>query len=99
MRKIKIEISKARIESYSITFDEADKINISTTIGLYTEQNKKITTYSLSTESWNKETQVELPLEVIDPIKKIGQALEIVATRHIRRGQKALSVPNKENDD
>jgi hypothetical protein len=91
MRNIDIQITKSRLENYHVTFDKDDKINISCTIGLYTDAMKKISEYSLSTNAWNNDNKFEMPISVRHPIKKIGEALEIVATLKCREGQLALT--------
>ena len=63
---------------------------VSATIALFTEEQKHITDFQISTNSWNKEHKFDLPIEMITPIQKIAGALEHVIVEHIREGQLKL---------
>ena len=89
MSKIKIEITKSKIESFTVSFED-EKINISTTIGLYTDTDRKISSFSLSSTAWNEENKIEVPFNCIIPIKNIAEELEIITTLKCREGQLML---------
>lgn len=98
MRKLNIEITKAQLKSFQVSFDETkDRPEVSATICLYTEQGKEITQYSIFTDCWNKEQKFELPIDMYSPIYEIGKGLEILVTRHCREGQLSLNAP-EQND-
>ena len=100
MRKINIEITKAQIESFSVSLDpEKEQPQVSATIGLYTEHGKKITTYSIYTNAWSSEQKFELPLQMFNPIYEIAKQLEIVVVKHVREGQLALPAQTEEQND
>ena len=82
MRKIDISITKAKLNNFSIDIGDEDKIDINATIGLYTSGGKKITSFSISTESWRDESRFELPIEMINPIMEIARDLEVIVTRN-----------------
>lgn len=93
MKAIKINITKAVIESFSVELED-EKPEVSITIGLYTDGGKKIAGYSISTSSWNEASKFELPVGIIPPILEIMRELEAIATRHCNKGQKALGGGN-----
>ena len=79
MQDIKIDINKARILSYSVELNE-DKPEISATIGLFSGD-KKISSFSLRTQQYYSESiQFELPVKMINSIKKIAEQLEEILT-------------------
>ena len=88
MQDIKINITRAEIESFNISLKEYPEASV--TIGLFTEDNQRITSYSISTDSWSDENKFDLPVKLLDPIKRITRELEIIATRHCRQRQKSL---------
>ena len=90
MKKINIEITKAQILSFSVILNEKEPI-VSATIGLLTDGGKKISDYTVSTQSWNDENKFELPVEIIQPILSIMQTLEGVVIKHCKDNQLRLS--------
>jgi len=90
MRKLNIEISKAQLTGFSCCFEEDGTPNVSATIALFTDGPKHITDFQISTNSWNKESKFDLPIEMILPIQKIAGALEHVIVEHMRDGQLKL---------
>jgi hypothetical protein len=89
MKKLNIQITKAQIESFAVTLGE-NKPEVEITIGLYTETGKKITTYSISTDTWRDDAKFNLPASIVYPIMEIMKELEVIATRHCREGQATL---------
>ena len=94
MKTIKIEISKAVLQSFSVKLGE-EKPEVSATLALLTAQGKRITTYSIDTDGWDEESRFELPINFVEPIKQIMKELEIVAVKHCREGQKQLKAPKE----
>lgn len=89
MKKIDIQITKAILKSFNVELKEKKPV-VSASIALLTEGGKAITEYSISTDSWSKENEFELPVECIAPIVKLAQQLETVVTKHCRDSQLAL---------
>lgn len=83
MRTINIEISKARLENFMVQFDSEGKMDLGATLGLYTEQGKKVSTYTMNTQNYYQ-NKFELPLSVIDPVHKIALEIEKIATQMCR---------------
>jgi len=78
MKKIDIQINQAKILSYSVELKE-NQPSVTATIGLFAGE-KKISSFSLSTETWQDIT-FELPTSVIKPILKIAEELETILIR------------------
>lgn len=93
MKKINIEITKAQITSFQVTLGE-DKPEVSATIALLNNQGKEITHYSISTTSWEKEKQFDLPVGLIKPILMIMAELETILVKHCNNSQKQLAERN-----
>lgn len=93
MKKIKINITKAQLKRFSIEF--LDKIEITATIELLTSENKKITEYTIYTNTYLDENKFDLPLESIQPIRELSKILETVVVLHCNRGQKMLENKNR----
>lgn len=89
MKKLDIQITKAALKSFSVQL-EGEKPSVTATIALLTEGGKQITTYCISTSSYNERDQFELPLDVIGPIIQIAKSLEHVVTKHCRDAQKGI---------
>lgn len=79
MKTIDIQINQAKIIGYDVCFNEDGLPDLTATIGLFSG-NKQISTFSLSTKSWNDKV-FELPVTVINPIKKIAEELETILIR------------------
>lgn len=91
MRKLDIQITKAKLLSFDVSFDEdKEQINVSATIGLMTETGKKITNYTVNSNSWRDEDKFVVPISMIAPIQTIAKELERIVTLHCRQGQLAL---------
>lgn len=89
MKRLDIQITKAALKSFSVDLKEG-KPEVSATIALLTEGGKQITEYSISTDSWQKDNQFDLPLECISPIVIMARQLEYIVTKHCRDSQLAL---------
>lgn len=89
MKKINISITKAEIKSFQVELNEG-KPEVSASIGLFSEGGKQISTYSISTDSWNKESKFDLPVELVAPIMSILSTLEKVLVNHINNSQKQI---------
>lgn len=87
--KLNINITHGKLESFSV-FSKENGIDISATIGLYTDQEKKITTFSVDTRSYYGDTEFELPISCIEPIKKIIQDIEYATVLSCRENQLKL---------
>ena len=95
MEKIKIEITKAQLISCDIRFNEDGTPDITANLGLFTEQGKMVSTYTIGTKSWDG-NKIELPIGMIQPIMSIGKQIETITTQHCREGQGALSAPKED---
>ena len=89
MKKIDIIITKAEISSFSVELAE-DYPRVTATIKLMTEQGKEITSYSLSSNTWQDHLKFDLPIEMITPIKEIGKQLEVIVANHCQNSMKQL---------
>lgn len=98
MRKLNIEITKAKIESYVVTMgDEYPSVMVS--IGLYTEGGQKITDYNISNNHWEKDKSFDLPVTALKPIIDVAAELERVVVKHCRDAQKQLAAPKTDADN
>lgn len=96
MKKLDIAISKAQLQSYSVSFNDKGEIVVHATIGLMTDGGKKITDYTISTHGWNAETKFELPFECYAPIQAIARGLEVIVTQHCQDAMLKLAAPEPE---
>jgi hypothetical protein len=94
MRSINIEITKAKLEGFTATFDSDDTLHLSATLALMTENGEKVSAYSLNTRTYY-ENKFNLPINVIEPIFKIAQEIEIIATKQCRSHHLELSAPTE----
>ena len=97
MRSLDIEITKAQLVRFGVEIKD-DKPVVNATLALLTEQGRKITEYAISTNSWNKDTKFDFPIEAVEPIKEIISILERVATRHCKDQNLALPEGEKKED-
>lgn len=92
MREIKINITKARISSFQVTLDK-EYPRVSATIELLTAGGKTITSYSVSSDHWQKEMKFDLPAEMVFPIREIADRLEAIAREHCETSIMRLAAP------
>lgn len=89
MKKINVSVTKAQILSYRVEITK-DAPQVSATIGLFTDGGKKISEYSISTNSWNDEDKFEIEPTMLSPIMDIMYDLEGIVVRHMNEGQLTL---------
>lgn len=80
MKKIAINISHAKIESFSVELS-GEFPTVSATIWLYTENEKKISTYSVSNRKYYWE-DIDFPPEIYDWLYRMLDVIEWVVTRN-----------------
>ena len=95
MQTIEIKISKAKIESFSVVLKDDFPV-VSASIGLYTDEGKSITTYSISSDHWQEQLKFDLPIEMIEPIKEIGRRLEKIVSSHCQDHCNELEIKKEE---
>ena len=82
MQKINIEITKAQIKSYDVSFPQDWWTpNVSVSVGLFTANWKEISTFNISTSS-RSDNKFDLEPSILEPIYWVAKHLEAVATRH-----------------
>lgn len=96
-KELKIEITHGKLESFTVNVRDHNKFDIGATIGLYTDAEQKITSFSIDTRSYYGDQKIDLPIGTIQSILKIAEELEVAVIRKCREGQKAL--PSPENYD
>lgn len=93
MKHIDINLSSARLESFSVDLN-ADVPEITATIGLLTPGLNKIATFCVSTKAYySDDTRFDMPLQLIEPIKYIGNELERILAAMVMRTCKQLTAP------
>ena len=95
MRKIDIQITKAQLESFTASFERDDKLHLSATLALMTENGEKVSSYSLNTRSYYDNT-FNLPINVIQPIFDIAREIEAITTRQCRSHHLQLTAPTND---
>lgn len=80
MRTIEINITKARLESFSISFPKEGTPDIEATLWLYAANDKRISQYSIGTKSWS-DNRIEFPPELHTYISNTMEILEHIAHR------------------
>ena len=91
MKQLNINITKARLKSYTVELKEGKPV-VSAIIDLLTEGGMEVTTYTVSTESWySDKNKFDLPLQAIAPIIKLAKVLEDTVVDKCRDSQLALS--------
>jgi len=88
-----INISNAELTGFRIDLKD-DKPEISATIALKTDGGKKITEYSISTDAWNENQKMVVPITIINPIMNIAKILEQVVAEHCENTTKQLNEIN-----
>lgn len=94
MRTIDIKIEKARLISISVEFPEdALKLPaVTASIGLYSINNKRVATYSLQTNHWQKDLQFDLPDAILPLLGRIRDEIEQIVVAHCMGQFKMLPV-------
>ena len=91
MRKIDIRITKAQIKSFIVTLEE-DAPEVQATIGLYTENMKEVSDFTISTRSWAT-VKFDLPVEMVFAVKDIAAQLERIVTMQAQSSICLLGAP------
>jgi len=92
-KNINIQIAHGRLEQFTVYLNEEGKKDISASIGLYTHQGKKVTSYCIDTRSYYENT-IDFPISTFPAIQKIAEEIELSAIRHCREGQQSLPESN-----
>lgn len=98
MRKINIEITKARLAGFTASFEndgENDVLQLSANLDLMTEQGEKVSSYTMNTRSYY-DNKFNIPISVYEPIFKIAEELEVIVTRQCRSHHLALTAPQND---
>lgn len=95
MKKIEINISHAKIESFSVNL-ESDIPTISATVGLFTANEKKISTYTVTNRRYYWE-EAEFPPEVFDGLYRMLDIIERVVTNNAKSKIGLLSAKTEES--
>lgn len=91
MKKISISITNAKIESFSVNIENNEPY-ISATVGLYTENEKKISTFSVTNRKYYGE-EITFPIEIYDWLYKMLDVIEQTVTLHAQ--SKICLLPDK----
>ena len=94
MKPINIEITKACISYFTIYMEEPLP-NVSVTIHLLSNQDKKIAEYTLQAKHYNKDLKFDLPADCLFPIRELADKLEEVVTAHCLGTFKLLNKPRE----
>ena len=94
-KKIDIHITKGKLEVFTIYLQEDNAPDISATIGLYTDGDKKITSFNVDTRNYYGDNKIELPLGTLPAIQKIAEEIELATIRKCREHQLALPANNE----
>ena len=97
MKKLDINITQAMLKSYTVELKEG-KPEVSATIELLTAGGISVTTYTVSTDSWQDKNKFELPIAAIMPIVELAKVLESVTVDKCRDSQLALGSGLTETD-
>lgn len=81
MKKLNIQITKAQIVSFRVELKD-NQPQVSATIALLTDGNKPISSYSISTDTWNEQDKFALPVSIIKPIMDILKDIEPIVVKH-----------------
>jgi hypothetical protein len=81
MKPIDISINHAKLTGFVVELND-DKPEISATIALLAPSGKKVATYSLSTNAYNRDIRFDLPFDIVPPIKDVADVLERIITLH-----------------
>jgi len=96
MERIKIDITQAQIIKFAVQLGEK-KPDVMVEVGLYTPDNKLVTTFNIGTESWRDYHIKKLPLAVIKHINTIAHRLEKLVAEEINSISKML--PEGKSDE
>ena len=94
MNTINININSAKIESFSVALGDGSP-SVRATVGLYAG-GKKISDFTISTESW-RDIQFTLPPDMVPPIIRIAQQLEVILVRECVTALNQIGVPNADS--
>lgn len=92
MKKVDVRITKAKIISYAVDLED-ERPQVQGTIALYTEDDKKITTFTVNTRDYY-ENRFDLRLEMIPAIKDIAYQLEDVVVKKCNEALALLEYKN-----
>lgn len=96
MRKIDIHITKGAIKSFVVTMEDGLP-EVAASVDLYADTGKKVSTFTISTQSWQG-SEFELPPELVVPICDIARRLERTVIAACNREMKMLPAPADKPD-
>ena len=95
MKKINIQINQAKLLSYEVDLLLEEEVQIRAVIGLFAGT-KQISTFTLSTQSYySNNIKFDIPIGMVEPIKKIAKELETILVRECSKSFALLSAPKK----
>ncbi len=93
MKKIDININQAKLLSYSVTLGD-DSPEVTATVGLYAG-NKKISSFSLTTQSYYEGIKFDLSPDIVFPIVDIAKKLEAITVAQCKKALMELPEPEE----
>jgi hypothetical protein len=91
--KIEISITHGKLENFTVHIDNDGKKDINAVIGLYTDGERKISSFSIDTRNYYGQTKIEFPTKTLNAIKKICEELELITILKCREHQLSLNAP------
>jgi len=91
MRKIDVQITKGKIDSFSVSLDKEFPV-VSATVSLFTADDKEITSFSLSSAGYSS-NPFKVPISMIPGIKDLADKLENIAILHCNKKMAMLPAP------
>ena len=95
MRSIDLQITKGKIESIGISFNETGLPDLTATVALFTADDKKISTFNIATYSWNT-NRFDIPLSMVRNITDISLQVEEIVMNHCKAALGRLEAPKAE---
>lgn len=92
MQMINIGINNAKLQNYHIYFNDDNKLQASATIGLYMGT-KKISEFSICTDTWDENRKFILPPKMIKPIMQIAKQIEEIVTLKCNESLALIQAP------
>ena len=100
MQNVNINITKAEIRSFNVSYDNERNPQLSVTLMLKTDGGKEITTYSISTSSWEPDSsKIDIPNHIYAILPGIEQCLEEVVAKHCEHSTQALEAPDSPDSE
>lgn len=95
MKKFNVKITKARIESINIDYENENLPDVCATLGCYTEDDKKITTFNATTKNYYSGIKFKIPVTMVQSLVDLADIIEKIVIKESKKEFLKIAAPKE----